>query len=208
LLAGRPLRADRPFHFYRKDGAMPEAVELRLTIPAELGPEAEVLAELRHRVAATEAEMAAARQRTGSRVQGRRAVLHQAWWARPASFEPRRNLRPRVAARSKWPRIEALQRNQDFVADYIAAREAWRAGARVAFPVGTYWLRRHARVSIAEDRNDTGCRKSNEPRWGISPTRARGRARRMGCAGRLAASEPDRIRRAAGQDTRLPRRLA
>jgi REP element-mobilizing transposase RayT len=150
LLAGRPLRADRPYHFYRKEGPMPEAVELRLTIPAELGPEAEVLAELRQRVAATEAEMAAARQRTGSRVHGRRAVLHQAWWACPASFEPPRNLRPRVAARSKWARIEALQRNQEFVADYIAAREAWRAGARAAFPVGTYWLRRHACVSITE----------------------------------------------------------
>ena len=149
LLAGRPLRADRPYHFYRKDGAMPEAVELRLTIPAELGPEAEVLAELRERVAATEAEMAALRLRTGSRVHGRRAVLKQRWWARPESFEPRRNLRPLVAARSKWARIEALQRNQDFVADYTATREAWRAGAKVTFPVGTYWLRRHACVSIA-----------------------------------------------------------
>ena len=56
LLAGRPLRADRPYHFYRRNGAMPAAVELRLTIPPELGPEAEVLEELRQRVAATEAE--------------------------------------------------------------------------------------------------------------------------------------------------------
>jgi len=149
LLAGRPLRADRPRHFYRQDGTMPEAVELRLTVPAELGPEADVLAELRQRVAATEAALAAERQRTGKRVYGRRAVLQQLWWERPASFEPRRNLRPRVAARNRWARIEALRRNQDFVEDYAVAREAWRAGSRVTFPPGTYWLHRHARVLIA-----------------------------------------------------------
>jgi putative transposase len=129
---GRPLRATRPRHFYRRNGVMPEAVELRLTIPAELGPEAEVLAELRQRVAAAEASLATERQRTGTRVYGRRAVLRQCCWARPASFEPRRNLRPRVAARSKWARIEALRRNQDFVADYTTAREAWRSGAPAA----------------------------------------------------------------------------
>jgi REP-associated tyrosine transposase len=150
LLAGRPLRADRPWHFYRQDGLMPEAVELRLSIPAELGPEADVLAELRQRVAATEAAFAIERQRAGSRVYGRRAVLRQSCWATPASFEPRRNLRPRVAARNKWGRIEALQRNQDFIEDYTTAREAWRDGAKVTFPPGTYWLRRHAHVLIAE----------------------------------------------------------
>ena len=54
LLAGRPLRATRPLHFFRSTGAMPETVELRLTIPAELGPETEVLAELRERVSQVE----------------------------------------------------------------------------------------------------------------------------------------------------------
>jgi putative transposase len=149
LLGGQPLRAHRPWHFYRKDGAMPESVELRLAIPAELGPEAEILAELRQRVAATEMALATERQRSGTTVCGRRNVLRQSWRAQPASLEPRRNLRPRIAARSKWARIEALQRNQDFVADYTTAREAWRGGATVTFPPGTYWLRRHADVLIA-----------------------------------------------------------
>ena len=54
LLAGRPLRATRPLHFFRSTGAMPETVELRLTIPAEPGPETEVLAELRERVSQVE----------------------------------------------------------------------------------------------------------------------------------------------------------
>jgi hypothetical protein len=67
---------------------MPDAVEMRLAIPAELGPEADVLEELRQRVAAAVAATGAERQRTGQRVYGRRAVLQQSWWGRPTSFEP------------------------------------------------------------------------------------------------------------------------
>jgi hypothetical protein len=81
---------------------------MRLTIPPELGPVAEVLDELRRRVDAAVTAIAAERQRTGKRVYGRRAVLRQPWWDRPTSLEPRRNLRPRVAARNAWARIEAL----------------------------------------------------------------------------------------------------
>ena len=124
LLAGRPLRAERPWHFYRREGVMPEVVEMRLAIPAELGPEAEVIAELRQRVAAAEVSIATERQRAGRKVYGRRAVLQQAWWGRPSSGEPRRNLRPRVAARSKWARIEALR--------CAATRtSSWTTGPRV-----------------------------------------------------------------------------
>jgi hypothetical protein len=149
LLTGRTLHANRPWHFFRRDGAMPDAVELQLRIPPELGPETEVLEELRLRVAAAEESIAAERQRTGLRVLGRRAVLRQAWWQRPASLEPRRNLRPRIAARSKWARVEALQRNRLFLVDYAVARDAWRCGAPAIFPLGTYWLRRFAGVPIA-----------------------------------------------------------
>ena len=80
---------------------------------------------------------------------GRRAVLNQPWWGRPASFEPRRNLRPRIAARSKWARIEALQRNRAFVVAYAEARAGWQDGTTVMFPMGTYWLLRFANVPIA-----------------------------------------------------------
>jgi hypothetical protein len=149
LLTGRCLRAQRPRHFFRRDGVMPEAVEMRLTIPAELGPEAAVLEELQQRVATAVAAIGAERQRTGQRVYGRRAVLQQPWWGQPTSFEPRRNLRPRVAARSTWARIEALLRNRAFLVEYAAARAGWHEGATVMFPSGTYWLRRFANVPIA-----------------------------------------------------------
>jgi REP element-mobilizing transposase RayT len=150
LLAGRSLRATRPWHFFRANGPMPAAVEMRLTIPPELGPEAEVLAELRDRVRAVEVEREAERQRTGPRVLGRRAVLAQSWRDGPTSREPRRNLRPRIATRSKWARIEALVRNRAFLIDYVHAREQWREGGPVTFPPGTYWLRRFAYVPVAE----------------------------------------------------------
>ena len=150
LLAGRSLRARRPLHFFRPDGRMPKEVEARLTIPPELGPEAEVLAELRERVQAVEAAYDAERRRTATAVLGRRAVLQQSWRDYPSSVEPRRNLRPQVASRSKWSRIEALLRNRAFIEDYVRARDAWRDDSSVAFPQGTYWLRRFANVVVVQ----------------------------------------------------------
>jgi putative transposase len=127
---------------------MPEALEMSLTIPSELGPAGEVVSELRERVRAVEHERAIERQRTGRRVLGRHDVLAQSWRDRPATVEPRRNLRPRVATRSKWARIEALVRNRIFAVDYAAARERWRDGLAVVFPPGTYWLQRFASVAV------------------------------------------------------------
>jgi hypothetical protein len=149
LLTGRSLRACRPLHFFRPHGPMPDEVELQLTIPPELGPQEEVLAELRERVQTVEAEREAERRRTGRRVLGRRAVLHQSWRGYPSGVEPRRNLRPQVASRSKWSRLEALLCNRRFVEDYMRARDAWRDDKLVAFPQGTYWLRRFANVVVA-----------------------------------------------------------
>jgi REP-associated tyrosine transposase len=150
LLGGRPLCATRPLHFFRPDGQMPDALELPLTIPAELGPAAELVSELRDRVRAVELERAAERARTGRRVLGRRAVRAQSWRDYPASVEPRRNLRPRVATRNKWARIEALLRNRAFVTEYASARERWRTGLPAEFPPGTYWLHRFAPVPVLE----------------------------------------------------------
>jgi hypothetical protein len=150
LLAARPLRATRPLHFFRPDGSMPDALELSLTLPAELGPAAELLSELRDRVRAVELERAAERARTGRRVLGRHAVLAQSWREAPTSVEPRRNLRPRVATRSRWARIEALLRNRAFILEYTEARDRWRNGVPAVFPPGTYWLHRFASVSVLE----------------------------------------------------------
>lgn len=149
LLNDRALHAHRPAHFFREDGSMPAEVTLRLVIPPELGDPAEVRRILRTRVDKIEKHFHALRARTGRRILGRQRVLRQSWRDSPTSHEPRRNLRPRIAARNTWARIEALLRDRQFERDYAAARAAWLAGDPAVFPAGTYWLRKFAGVNVA-----------------------------------------------------------
>jgi putative transposase len=149
LLGRHTLHATRPRHFFRPNGPMPAAVTLTFALPPELGDPEPLLDELRAQVAATEAAVAAERMRTGARVLGRRTILRQSWRSCPVSLEPRRNLRPRIAARSQWARIETIRRNREFLATYRDARARWLGGAVALFPVGTYWLRRFAQVPLA-----------------------------------------------------------
>jgi REP element-mobilizing transposase RayT len=148
LLAGKALRATRPKHFFREDGPMPEALELELNLPDDFDGKEALFTELRRRIADVEDECARERQRTGRRVVGRRSVLRQSWRDSPTSHEPRRNLRPRVAAQSTWLRVATLQRNQAWEAEYRRARLLWKAGVSVEFPYGTYWLQRFAHVPV------------------------------------------------------------
>jgi putative transposase len=149
LLGQRSLHATRPKHFFRSQGSMPETATLNLVIPPELGDLQQILEQLRQRVVAVEEAVAAARMETGAGVLGRRASLQQSWRDSPTSREPRRNLRPRIAARSRSERIEVILRNREFVAAYRDARTRWIDGDPIAFPIGTYWLRRFANVPIA-----------------------------------------------------------
>jgi putative transposase len=128
---------------------MPAVVTLNVALPRELGDPPQLLAELRERVAAVEAAVAAERIRPGARVLGRRMILRQSWRDGPASREPRRNLRPRIAARHPWARLEALRRHREFLAAYRDARARWIGGDAIPFPVGTYWLRRFAHIPLA-----------------------------------------------------------
>jgi len=149
VLSGTVLRATRPRHFFRSDGLMPAAVEARLTLPEELGDTKQFLRELEQQVQDFEERARAERAAAGRRVLGRRAVLRQSWKAAPTSFEPRRVLNPRIAARNVWSRVEALLRNKAFATAYKTARLAWAAGLPAVFPLGTYWLTRFARVEVA-----------------------------------------------------------
>jgi putative transposase len=151
LMTGEPLRATRPKHFFAADGNMPEEVTLYLTIPPELGDREEILAEIRERVVAVEEAEARKRAATGRKVLGRNAVLRQSWRDTPMSRTPRRGLRPTIAARSLWKRLEAIQRRREFVAQYRHALLSTRAGIPVPFPVGTYWLARFMGVPVANE---------------------------------------------------------
>ncbi len=136
-----PLVARKPDVFFRKKGYLPETVELALVPPPGWLSEA-----FRGRLfrEVTKLEKAARRAvaAAGRAFLGARRVLAQNPLARPASGEPRRGLRPRVAARDPWTRREALLRLRSFLHAYRRAREALLAGARdVLFPAGTYLLR-------------------------------------------------------------------
>jgi hypothetical protein len=149
LMSGEPLRATRPKKFFAADGTMPKEVTLRLTVPPELGDREEILAEVRKRVTAVEKAEARERAQAGRRVLGRYAVLRQSWRDSPTSREPRRGLRPTIAGRNIWARLEAIQRKREFVARYRVARVALLAGVSVPFPYGTYWLSRFMGVPVA-----------------------------------------------------------
>lgn len=149
LLNHRKQTVRRPRGFFREDGSMPAEVILELTIPKELGDAVEIRRRLREGVAAVEESAAKARRETGARVMGRRAVLAQDWRDRPSTHEPRRGLRPRVAAHKKWTRLEALRRSHEFLVAYRDARERLLARRPAIFPPGTYWLRRFAGVTVA-----------------------------------------------------------
>lgn len=148
LLNGRTLRASRPKHFFRDAGPMPAEIELVLKLPDDFEDKEEFLEQLRRGIADVEHTCAVQRQASGWRVIGRRGVLRQAPHANPTSHEPRRTLRPRVAARSKWMRIAALQRNKEWQAEYREARRRWKSGEACEFPYGTYWLKRFAHVPV------------------------------------------------------------
>ncbi len=148
LLTGTPMRARRPLHFFREQGKMPSTVELRLGLPTHFEGKDVFLAELRRRIDAAQDEFERERRRAGRGVLGRKRILRTSWQAAPTSLEPRRELRPRVAARNKWLRMMALQRNKEWQLEYRRARTQWLLGIPTTFPVGTYWLRRFAGVLV------------------------------------------------------------
>ncbi len=141
-LGGAILNAPRPKQFFRADGYLPESVRLELSVPpcftSAKDFSAQVSAEFQ------ELERRARHEVTsrGCRFLGAAKILAQKPLAHPALGEPRRHLKPRVAARDKWRRIEALSRLVEFLDAYRRAYSDLRAGARrVVFPAGTYLLR-------------------------------------------------------------------
>jgi putative transposase len=148
LLEGRTLKARRPWFLFRDDGPMPEEVEMKFEIPMEVGDHDLIVERVRVGIAATEEQCAHERARQHRQVVGRRRILRQSWRDSPTSHEPRRGMRPRVATRNKWARIEALQRNKEFRDRYREARALWLEGEPALFPAGTYWLRKFAKVPV------------------------------------------------------------
>ncbi|CAN5844977.1 hypothetical protein BH11MYX3_BH11MYX3_13880 [soil metagenome] len=149
LMTGHTIHATRPRFYFRVNGKMPAEVSMRFALPQELSNHEEALQRLQDGVAELESSQAEMRARTGKRVLGRRRVLRQSWRDAPTSQKSVSDINPRVAARDKWSRIEALGRSKVFQHAYRKAREALLAGSPIPFPPGTYWLRRFAGVPVA-----------------------------------------------------------
>jgi REP element-mobilizing transposase RayT len=167
---GSTLVARRPKFFFDEKGYVPEAVELELTPPpgfASAGAFADALAEA---VADLELQHRRRVEATGLGFLGVARVLAQKPFAHPAPGEPRFKLNPRVAARDKWKRIEALSSLKSFLAEYRAAWASFRAGVRtVVFPAGTYLLRvLHGAQSTAGGRPSSSERPWHA-RWARPP---------------------------------------
>jgi REP element-mobilizing transposase RayT len=135
---GRVVVAERPQTFFRKNGYLPERVELELSAP----PGFSSAAQFRDDLAVALLEREERHATPGRTFLGAARVRAQSPWSKPAAGEPRRTLRPRVAARDSSKRSEVVSRLVAFLTDYRAAWCAWTAGARdVVFPWGTYELR-------------------------------------------------------------------
>ncbi|WP_041448543.1 hypothetical protein [Anaeromyxobacter sp. Fw109-5] len=139
---GNKLTATRPQVFFDPKGYLPEKVELELTSP----PGFASAAEFRALVSAALQDLEQKHHRElvaqGRRFLGVARVLAQNPFTRPSGGEPRFGLKPRVAARDKWRRVEGLLRLKSFVHAYRQALARWSSGERsVVFPAGTYLLR-------------------------------------------------------------------
>jgi len=151
-IANKPLTATRPKAFFRADGDMPAAVSVPLLLPSELTPDSRAcfVKGLQERVTQAEQNAAAERRESGGQIVGRATVRAQHWNDCPRSREPRRVLDPRTACKNTWRRIEALARNKIWLEAYRRAREAFLMGVALAFPHGTFWLRRYAGVACEQ----------------------------------------------------------
>jgi hypothetical protein len=129
---------------------MPDAVTLPIARPAAFRDadantwSALVINQLRAR----EADHWQRRSAAKTRVLGRTKVLAQNPLSSPTSKELRFQLNPRIAAKNKWARIEALQRNRGFLESYRAAWRAHLAGIlNVLFPFDSSWMAKFGKVA-------------------------------------------------------------
>lgn len=138
-MARPPRIIQRPEGFFRKNGPVPETATLELSIPGQLNM---TLLELERRVEEGEQRLRQEARAEGRGFLGRRRVLKQSPFGRPRTYEERRGIDPRVAAKEREQRADILERMKIFLSAYRDALELYVAGDRdVTFPYGTYGMR-------------------------------------------------------------------
>jgi len=142
----------RPDVYFSEDGSMPNEVQLNIEPPPQFQSigfkayEQQVAAMLEQEAQKKAEEMLS----LGRSFMGVKKIRHQDPYDNPTSREKRFGINPKIAAKNKWLRIEAIQRHKEFQKQYRAALARWRAGDRnVVFPAGTYALRIYAGVKCA-----------------------------------------------------------
>ncbi len=140
LMGGSSVEVTRPEKFFRKKGPLPATATLTLQPPPGFEADEGFVERLCERVREEEVEIAARHEREGRRFLTAERALEVRPSSRPATREPLRRLKPRIACRDPDARKNALARLKTFLRDYRDALEAWREGVRDAlFPEGT-WL--------------------------------------------------------------------
>jgi REP element-mobilizing transposase RayT len=150
-LDGRTIVVKRPRLFFSRSGSLPDSVSLQLSGPPRYeGDRASWAAQVQQRVVDSEMSAAAVRRCANGRVIGRKTVLAASPFDRPTAAEPRSGLRPLIASKDSWARIQALSAIKEFRLLYQRARLAFRAGFRdVLFPAGTFALFHSCGVKVS-----------------------------------------------------------
>lgn len=121
----------------------PEALYVGLSDP-------EARTQLRARARERSHALAQEIRSKGGSFMGMKRVRKQPRDSSPNTRAPRRGIKPTVAGKNKWARIEALQRTKAFLEAHRDARTRFEAGEHdVVFPAGTYLMVQRFGVAVA-----------------------------------------------------------
>jgi putative transposase len=148
-ISGQNFVVKRPKHFFNSEGDLPPVITLNITRPRgfEYLDQDKWADLLNLHVRAKETEYRERRIKLGIPYLGRARILIQNPFDSPQTQAPHFTLKPKVACRNKWARIEALSRNRNFWERYRVCFISHMAGlVNVVWPMGTYWMRRFGKV--------------------------------------------------------------
>ena len=124
------ITTERPTVFYREDGEMPAEATLKFTRPPALAKldDAAASKELVRLVEQRESKERKKIAKAKGRYLGVPFLLKQRLNATPRTYAKRFGLSPRVGAKNRWARVEALRRLKTFYHEYRDALLAWLDG--------------------------------------------------------------------------------
>jgi hypothetical protein len=105
---------------------------------------------LMERVREIELETQAEMRARGRRFRGEKKLAKDHWSEAPSSWEDRFTVTPKVVASCRWKRLAQLQRDRAWEREYAQRRLELLEGQNPVFPAGTYWLRLHCGVRVAQ----------------------------------------------------------